>query len=166
MKSKQSTFLKLCLADSLILLMRKKPYGEIAVTDICEKAGVSRSTFYRNLNKENPKDELLMFRIVQGWEEYREAHPQGRTNTALLAYVYSIKDLILMLSDLGLLRVAMNAFQVIINPSDNQDKSASYALAFLAYGFYGVVYQWIAYRFDEPPEEVEKRIEAIHSQQH
>lgn len=34
--------------ESLMLLMDKKPYGNITVSDIAKKAGIARQTFYRN----------------------------------------------------------------------------------------------------------------------
>ena len=34
--------------DALMLLMDEKPYDKITVSDVCEKAGIARPTFYRN----------------------------------------------------------------------------------------------------------------------
>jgi len=34
--------------DALMILMNEKPYGKITVSDITEKAGIARPTFYRN----------------------------------------------------------------------------------------------------------------------
>lgn len=45
-----------CIQDALIILMNKKPYAEITVTDIVKKAGVSRTAYYRNYNS---KDDVL-----------------------------------------------------------------------------------------------------------
>ena len=42
-----------CLQEALIILLEKKKFEEISVTDICKKAGVSRMAFYSNfLSKE------------------------------------------------------------------------------------------------------------------
>jgi len=43
--------------DALMLLMDEKPYDKITVSDIAEKAGVARPTFYRNFDD---KDEVIM----------------------------------------------------------------------------------------------------------
>ena len=50
MKRNQTEFLKLCLADALVKLMADKPYEDISVNAICEKADVGRTTFYRHLD--------------------------------------------------------------------------------------------------------------------
>ena len=38
------------LTQALIELIEKKPFDKITITDIAEKAGVSRITFYRHFN--------------------------------------------------------------------------------------------------------------------
>ena len=37
-----------CLTEALLKLMEKKPFNEINVSELCEKAGVARASFYRN----------------------------------------------------------------------------------------------------------------------
>ncbi|ULQ59275.1 TetR family transcriptional regulator [Brucepastera parasyntrophica] len=36
--------------EALLSLMDKKPYAKISISDICEKAGIARTTFYRYYN--------------------------------------------------------------------------------------------------------------------
>ncbi|MCQ2508369.1 MAG: TetR/AcrR family transcriptional regulator [Dorea sp.] len=49
MINRQSTsYLKDDIAESLILLLQKKDLNDISVREITEKAGVNRSTYYRN----------------------------------------------------------------------------------------------------------------------
>jgi len=43
--------------DALMLLMDEKPYDKITISDIAEKAGVARPTFYRNFDD---KDEVIL----------------------------------------------------------------------------------------------------------
>ena len=45
-----------CLTDSLIALMKEKPYIKITVMDICRRADLSRQTFY---NFFSTKEEIL-----------------------------------------------------------------------------------------------------------
>jgi AcrR family transcriptional regulator len=42
--------------EALMLLMDEMPYGKITVSDITEKAGIARTTFYRNYND---KDDVV-----------------------------------------------------------------------------------------------------------
>jgi AcrR family transcriptional regulator len=47
------------IIDALMILMDKKPYNEITVSDIVQKAGIARQTFYRSYD--NKDDVLLQF---------------------------------------------------------------------------------------------------------
>ena len=60
-----------CIATALLLLIEEKDYDKISITDITEKAGVSRMAYYRNYND---KDDVLidfLFEIAQS-EEYKD----------------------------------------------------------------------------------------------
>ena len=48
---------KLWIFEALMLLMDEKPYDKITVSDIADKAGVARPTFYRNFDD---KDEVVL----------------------------------------------------------------------------------------------------------
>lgn len=39
--------------EALMILMEEKPYEKITVSDIVDKAGIARQTFYRNFNDKN-----------------------------------------------------------------------------------------------------------------
>jgi hypothetical protein len=45
------------ITEATLLLLEKKPYNKITVSDITNKAGIARRTFYRNYKE---KDEVLM----------------------------------------------------------------------------------------------------------
>jgi hypothetical protein len=45
------------ILDAILILMDKKPYDKITVSDIVNKAGIARQTFYRNFND---KDEVIV----------------------------------------------------------------------------------------------------------
>ena len=50
-KSTTSAMMKSFITESLLLLMNKKPFEEITVGEIVQKAGVNRSTYYRHFNR-------------------------------------------------------------------------------------------------------------------
>lgn len=53
-------FTRECICTALVKVMAVKNYDKITVTDICDKAGVSRAGFYRNFNgKEDVMEEII-----------------------------------------------------------------------------------------------------------
>lgn len=66
----QSKRSKKWISDALTELMKKKPFAEITVKDITEKAGVARLTFYRHFQT---KEEVLNYRFQELFSEYLTA---------------------------------------------------------------------------------------------
>ncbi|MDO4262350.1 MAG: TetR/AcrR family transcriptional regulator [Eubacteriales bacterium] len=54
---KKNTMTRECIFTALLILMEKKPYAEITITDIAKKAGVSRMSYYRLYRS---KDDILI----------------------------------------------------------------------------------------------------------
>ncbi len=65
MKMKTKNLISLALYS----LMHRQPYDEISVKDICDKAGVSRMSFYRYYNK---KDDIFVDYCDERFEEFYE----------------------------------------------------------------------------------------------
>ena len=50
------------LTAALLELLRERPLGEISVSQLCEKAGVGRTSFYRNFQE---KEDILRAHIKE-----------------------------------------------------------------------------------------------------
>lgn len=62
-------FLKECLADALIKLLKEKPIEKITIPEISKLSGVGRTTYFRNFTSKN---EMLTFKLVQLWGRWAE----------------------------------------------------------------------------------------------
>ncbi|MBR6940531.1 MAG: TetR/AcrR family transcriptional regulator, partial [Clostridia bacterium] len=47
-RSESNNLTRECITTALLIIIREKDYDEITITDITEKAGVSRMAYYRN----------------------------------------------------------------------------------------------------------------------
>ena len=56
------------IADALFSLMKRKPFQQITVTELCEEAAIGRKTFYRNFEL---KEDVVDFRLDQLCGEYK-----------------------------------------------------------------------------------------------
>lgn len=52
------------LTDALLQLMEERPYGEITVVDICQRAMVHRTTFYAHFEDKNDLFEYVLRRMM------------------------------------------------------------------------------------------------------
>ena len=165
MKQNQTAFLKLCLANALIKLMSKQSYDSISVNSICELAQVGRTTFYRHLDKKNSKEELLLFKISYEWKQYADLeneYVKKNKGEYLTRFIYENRKLFSLLYESGLVSIIMKAMEMTVPDEGDmdfyKDKNTAYLMSFFIYGYFGVIYQWIKYGFDETPEEVQKHI--------
>ncbi|AGM98736.1 TetR/AcrR family transcriptional regulator [Streptococcus iniae] len=61
---KRQTQSKNCLKEALISLLLEKPFEAITVSDLCQKAGINRGTFYLHYQDKNDMMEQLKNNIL------------------------------------------------------------------------------------------------------
>ena len=73
--------------DALMLLMDEKPYDKITVSDISDKAGVARPTFYRNFDD---KDEVVLQYLKKSFNSellgMENPNKEGNPNNIVLTF--------------------------------------------------------------------------------
>jgi AcrR family transcriptional regulator len=57
------------IADALFCLLKRKPFAQITVTEICEEAAIGRKTFYRNFEL---REDVIEFQLDNMCVEYRQ----------------------------------------------------------------------------------------------
>ena len=67
--SQSNVLVKECIVTALLKLIYTKPLSAITISELCEKAGVSRMSFYRNYES---KEEIFKKRLEEIFEEYRK----------------------------------------------------------------------------------------------
>ena len=55
------------IADALFCLLKRKPFAQITVTEICEEAAIGRKTFYRNFEL---REDVIEFQLDNMCVEY------------------------------------------------------------------------------------------------
>ncbi len=62
------------LMNALVELMEERPFAELSVVDICERAMVHRTTFYAHFTD---KEDLLRYVIAELWRAFSAGEPAG-----------------------------------------------------------------------------------------
>lgn len=58
--AKPNDYLKECIADAIIVLIKEKPVEKISIDEIVKKAGVGRATYFRSFHsKKKPSRSSL-----------------------------------------------------------------------------------------------------------
>lgn len=155
-----TAFLKECLADAFIELLYEKPLAKITVTEIASRAGVGRTTYFRNYSS---KEDMLTFKLVRMWERWAEEHElTERYNFSLdnaltfFEFNLSIRPLLELIYEHGLQTSIYNAFVDTMHRPQSSDPLDIYRKRFYSYGIYGVLDEWIVRGFKETPAQMAK----------
>ena len=162
---KTTNFLKECMADALLELMKEKQFSKITVKDISEAADVNRSTWFRHFNTKN---EAITFKLIQLWNRWadnkdiKERHRYTLDNAnTFFQFNYSIKDVLLRIYQSDLQSCVYEAFYQIMMPQYGINPIECYRARFYSYGLFGLLDEWIKRGFYEKPEEMAQLINKI-----
>ncbi len=163
--AKTTEFLKECLSDALIRLMKTKNIDQITVSEIAKTANVGRTTYFRNFGA---KEELISFKLIKLWERWAEEHDLeirndfSLTNTeAFFHFNYSNRDLLSLIYKQKRQLAVYDAFQTVLYPKHDADPAACYKGKYYAYALFGLLDEWIQRGFRESAEEMIRISESI-----
>lgn len=150
--------MKAYMSESLLLLMGKKKYAEITIAEITEKAGVNRSTYYRNFTS---KEDIIKFYLEQIMNDYL-AEYETMENKSFEIYIrtifhqfYKHKSTLLMIYQNNLsyllLEVLNNTFKQRLS-SKWEDKKNIYRIYYHIGGIYNFFMLWLSSGMEETPD--------------
>ena len=172
-KTKNTTnlFIRECITQALIKLMKTKPLSSITITELTKSAGVSRMSYYRNFNSKEEIFSSYLETIFSEYEEYSKYTISGGVYydtehlTHYLTFILKYKDFLYALTDNGyssLFLMAITEYMLNnwhINKSNNVEY---YTLIVFAGGLYNIYISWAKNDFKEEPEEIVNALSNIH----
>lgn len=156
--NKTTEFLKECLSDALIQLMREKDFEKISIKEIADTAGVGRATWFRNYTSKN---EALTFKFVQVWKRWADEHAIAVRDRFDLAnaknffqFNYEIKHILEIVYTSNMQSAIYDAFYQVMMPQYGANAKECYQARFYSYGLFGLLVEWIKRGFKESVEEM------------
>lgn len=169
----------LLMDEALIQLLEKKEFEYISIKEICEKAGVNRSTFY--LHYDNTDDllketvETINKRFFEGFEKERipkaDVKSADKNNLFLITPVYlkpylvfvrdnkKLYKLIHSKPDLFQSEKAFNImytelFQPILDKFEVKKENQPYVFEYYSKGLIAMIMKWVDLDFEKPIDEL------------
>ena len=147
------------IAEGLLKLMSDKPYAKISVSDICEKAGVNRSTYYRHFYT---KEDIIRYYIDGIMNSY--LHKFRDSGDKLLENYLSImfseflqnKDNLLLIHRENLSYLLIDVLNKHFSFSDISDTADRFRTAYHIGGIYNDLLLWFSHGMKETAEEMVK----------
>ena len=156
--NKTTEFLKECLSDAHIQLMREKDFEKISIKEIADTAGVGRATWFRNYTSKN---EALTFKFVQVWNRWADEHAIAVRDRFDLAnaknffqFNYEIKHILEIVYTSNMQSAIYDAFYQVMMPQYGANAKECYQARFYSYGLFGLLDEWIKRGFKESVEEM------------
>lgn len=154
-------FMRECIADALIALLKNKEFDKITIEEITKQAGVGRTTYFRYFEN---KDEIILFKLRKQWERWADEHKvlvkysfDMNNARTFFEFEYSIRDLKTLLKDRGLTHISYESFRrILINSQETRYQDAFYAM-----GLFGMVEEWIKNDFKDTIEFMQNEIKTL-----
>lgn len=154
-KQEANAFVKECITTALLQMLEIAPLDEIAVTDLVQKAGVGRASFYRNF--ESKKDVLSkhLVLLIQEWgKEFEATGNPDRLSETLLKHYYKYKDTYLLLYRCGLSDMIYETIRAACKLEEAQNNLERYFKSMIAGMIWGWVDEWMRQGMPENPDEL------------
>ena len=150
---------KECIETALISLMDKKNFNEITITDIIQRAGVSRASYYRNYES---KEDILSGYIQSIFKElsnamlkYNAVTENRQTWDALLKAVKKVAPKYKILLEAGFGDRFTIEYASLMNKNvDKSNVKLYYSNIYWAGAISAVLSEWVRNDLDTDPKEI------------
>lgn len=165
--SQTNLFAKECIVSALLNLIYTKPLSSITVSELCEKAGVSRITFYRNYES---KEDIFKKKLGEIFDEYKKDSVFNGENGIFydtphlvhyFNYLYKYKDFLAGLLYCGYGIYFFNMLCTYVNEKWGYSAN-QYILAAFSGSLYSMFTLWASEQYKNDAETLAKELTAIY----
>ena len=143
------------LTGALLELLREKPLADISISGLCERAGVGRTSFYRNFQEKEDILRSYIKKLFDDWAQGAEQNPPlDRLIFILFSHFEAHRDFYILLNQRGLVPLLKDVILSACGFRPELEAKAAYASAFAAYSLYGWVEVWFLRGMRESPAEM------------
>ncbi len=149
------------ITEALFNLMKKKDYSTISITEICNKAGTGRMSFYRNFES---KEDIIKKWITNTTDKFLKESDISYKNDSTKDYFIKLFTHLEEYKTEAYLIYKANLFNLLKNEFDkklinlHQKEYENYKSYFIAGGILNVYYFWLINGSKESPEELASKM--------
>ena len=151
------------ITDSVLKLLREKSLNEISVSEIVDDAAVGRTSFYRNFETKEDVVKKHISELIERWDQdYRATGKDSNAEMygSLFQHLKDNEDFYLLLKQRNLMHLFLEVFLDRNGPSTDDPNMWAYTKAFITYGTYGWIEEWISRGMQESSEAMAEMLSA------
>lgn len=160
--AEQKCFFQQCLYTALLELMKERAFDRISVGALCERAGVSRMTYYRSYDS---KESILLQHLDESFSRYFDELKNGPQRDlygimcAFFRYVgRTEREFYTCIVQAGLSFLLMDRFYLYLGRMESlllpHDEQHPYIRSYLTGGLYKITVDWTKNGMDVPEEQM------------
>ena len=164
MKTSREGLVSEYITEALLRLLKQKDFSSISITDICNRAGTTRMSFYRNFES---KEDIIRKWLQQQTDSFLERSGISYSNDTTEDYIIKLfthlsnyKEEFTALYNSGLSHLVKDEFDRVFL-SIHQGEYDDYKTFFHAGGIYNSFYLWMRNGFKESPQELAQKMEGL-----
>lgn len=161
MNNKRELSVAQYITNSLFELMKVKPYNDISITEITDKAKVNRVSFYRNFTS---KEDIIIKWISSTTDKFLNSSNINYKTDSYLEYFTKLFTHLEKYKQEATLIYKADLFHLLKNEFDNKlinihkKEYTNYKSYFLAGGIFNVYYFWLINGCKESPHQVAEKL--------
>lgn len=144
------------IIEALFLLMERKDYKSISITELANKAGVGRASFYRNFKDKD--DVIVKYLEEQSVVWAKDLKKPNLTSIdiaeSLFTYFKGQERVLKLLYKAGLSHLVLKSIYNVCGPTSEQSNAIAYANACIVGALYMWCDEWIKRGMQESPKEM------------
>lgn len=144
-------------------LLKEKDLSSISISQLCDQAQVGRTSFYRNFEDKKAVIKRIIYQQIDDWNllEKTEGVDYTAYFSVLTRFIKDEKEFYDLLRKRELLEVFLEVLLEINGPKEDDENAWAYTKAFLFYGTYGWLKEWIARGMQETGDELTELFKVV-----
>ena len=155
----RNSYVKNEITKALLELLKEKDLKDIKINEITTRAQVGRVSFYRNYQDKEDILKQYLERIIKEWK-LQDQMPFELIMETLFEHLMAYQDFYTLLYQKDLFYLFRNTLKKLMVQDHQLSNPEAYAVAYMTYGIYGWIKEWIARGMQESPEDIYTFMEA------
>lgn len=145
------------LTSSMLALLEEKPIAEISISELCDMAGVGRTSFYRNYEDKEAIVKAYIEHLFQDWvDKYQESPglPVRELVKLVFSHFEANREFYSLLNERGLVYLMKDVILDLCGFNPEQEMAAAYSSAYVGFFLYGWIEVWFRRGMRDTAEEL------------
>lgn len=155
----RNSYVKNEITKALLELLKEKDLKDIKINEMTTMAQVGRVSFYRNYKDKEDVLKQYLEKIIKEWK-LQDQKPFELIMKTLFEHLIAYKDFYTLLYQKDLFYLFRNTLKKLMIQDHQLSNPEAYAVAYMTYGIYGWIKEWIARGMQESPDDIYTFMEA------